>query len=71
MPLFRKYEYTRNSLHAMFSVASRQEVKIVEFYSSEGAPKLPLAMDKAFRLNSMSVEEFERDWVRKLHGDWP
>ena len=50
----------------MFYVASRQEVKIVKFYSSEGAPELPLAMNKAFRLNSLSLEEFEKDWVRTL-----
>lgn len=50
MALFREYEYTRVSLHAQFYVASRQEVKIVEFYGSEGAPKLPLEMNAAFRL---------------------
>ena len=66
MPLFREYEYTRISLHSMFSIASRSEVKIVEFYSSEGAPKLPQAMNEAFRLKSMSPEEFEKDWVRTL-----
>ena len=64
MPLFREYEHTRCLLHAMFAIASRQEVKIVEFYSSEGASKLPSAMQEAFRLNSMAPEEFKQDWVR-------
>lgn len=64
MALFREYEYTRTSLHAQFYMASRQEVKIVEFYSSGWAPELPLAMNAAFRLKSMSLEEFEKDWVR-------
>lgn len=66
MPLLREYEHTRISLHAMFLMASRQEIKIVEFYGSEGAPKLPLEMNKAFRLESMSPKEFEKDWVRTL-----
>ena len=48
----------------MLAMAARQEVKIAEFYSSKGAPKLPLAMNEAFRLGSMSLEEFEKDWVR-------
>ena len=64
MPLFREYEHTRVFLHAMFAIASRQEVKIVEFYSSKGASKLPSAMQNAFRLNSMALEEFRQDWVR-------
>lgn len=45
MALFREYEYTRTSLHAQFYMASRQELKIVEFYSSGWAPELPLAMN--------------------------
>lgn len=69
MPRFREYEYTRNSMHAMYRVASRQEVKIFEFYSSEGAPKLPQAMKEAFRLGSLSLEEFEQKWVRVLLRD--
>lgn len=69
MPIFREYEYTRNSLHAQFYVAARQEVKIVEFYSSEGAPKLPQAMNTALRLNSLSLKEFEEYWVRTLWRD--
>lgn len=64
MPLFREYENSRISLHAMLSLASRQEVKIVEFYDSEGAPEFPLAVNKAFRLGSMSLEEFDKEWVR-------
>ena len=64
MPTFREYEHTRISLQAMFTIASRQEVKIVEFYSSEGAPELPPAMNEAFRLKAMSLEEFKEDWVR-------
>lgn len=63
MPLFREYEYTRISFHTMLSLASRQEVKIAEFYNSEGAPEFPPAMNKVFRLGSMSLEEFEKDWV--------
>ena len=48
----------------MLSLASRRELKIVEFYNSEGAPELPLALNKAFRLGSMSLEEFKKEWVR-------
>ena len=66
MPLFREYEHTRISLHAMFAIAAWQEVKIVEYYSSEGASELPQAMNEAFRLNSMTHEEFRKDWVRTL-----
>ncbi|CAD6591426.1 MAG: hypothetical protein ASARMPRED_005383 [Alectoria sarmentosa] len=62
MPVFREYEYTRNELHSLFYVAARQEVKIVEFYSSEGAPKLPQAMNTALKLNSLSPKEFEEYW---------
>lgn len=69
MPLFREYEYTRISLHALFYVASRQEIKIVEYYSSEGAPKLPPVINQAFKLKSLSLEEFEKDWVRTLRRD--
>ena len=69
MALLREYEYTRASLHAQFYVASRQEVKIVEFYSSEGAPKLPPKMNAAFKLKSQSPKEFEKDWVRILQRD--
>lgn len=64
MPLFREYEYTRLSLHAIFYTASRQEVKIVEFYSSRGALRLPRAIKKAFRLGPLSLKEFEKSSVR-------
>ena len=66
MPRFREYEYTRTSLHAMYRVSSWQEVKIVEFYSSEGAPKLSQAMKKALGLGSLCLEEFDQRWVRIL-----
>ena len=64
MPRFREYEYIRNSLHAMCCVASRQQEKIVEFYSSKGAPELPQAVNKAFRLGRLPIEEFDKRWVR-------
>ena len=48
----------------MTYTASRQEVKIVQYHSSEEAPELSLAMSKLFRLNSMSPVDFEKDWVR-------
>ena len=63
MPLFREYEYTRVSFHAMIAIAAWQEVKIVEFYKSEGAPKLPRAIKEVLRLEKMSLEEFKQDWV--------
>ena len=66
MPLFRVYEYNRHALNAMLSILSWQEVKIIEFYSGKGAPEFPLAMRKAFRLESMSLEEFEKNWVGAL-----
>lgn len=66
MPIFRDYENTRTSLHALLCVASQQEVKIFEFYSGEGAPELPQAMDEAFKLGSLSLEEFKKEWVRAL-----
>lgn len=64
MPLFREYEYNRKSMYTMLYLASRQEVKIFEFFNSKGAPEFPRAMNEAFRLGSMSLEEFEKDWVR-------
>ena len=66
MPTFREYEHTRSELHALFFVASRQEVKIVEFYSSEGAPEFPQAMSEIFKLEFLSPEEFKENWVRAL-----
>ena len=69
MPCFREYEHTRTSIHAMLCLVSRQEFKIVEFYSNEGAPEFPPAMKEAFKLESLSLEEFEKDWVRALQGD--
>lgn len=53
----------------MSYTASLREVKIVEFYCSEEAPELSLAMNKVLRLNSMSLEEFEKDWVRTWRRD--
>ena len=53
----------------MFYTASLQEVKIVEFYCSEEAPELSLAMNKVLKLNLMSLEEFEKDWVRTWRKD--
>ena len=64
LPLLREYEHTRNALHAMFFTASRQELKIVEWYSSHESLKLPQAVSEVFRLGSMSLKEFEKDWVR-------
>ena len=65
MALFREYENSRIGLAALFYTTSRQEVKIVEFYYSKAA-KLPPAMNVAFRLKSLSPEEFEKDWVCTL-----
>ena len=69
MPRFREYEYTRNALQATCRVAARQQVKIVEFYSGEGAPKLPQVLKHALRLGSLSFEEFDQRWVRVLRRD--
>ena len=66
MPVFREYEYNRIASNAMLSIISRQEVKIVEFYSGKEAPEFPLEMKEAFRLESMSLEEFEKNWVGTL-----
>ncbi len=55
----------------MLSVMARQEVKIVEFYSSEGSPDFPSEMVEIFTLLSMSPEEFEKDWVRKEQEHLP
>ena len=66
MSTFREYEYARTELHTLFYMASRQEVKIVEFYCSEGAPEFPQAMNEIFKLGSLSLEEFEKELVRAL-----
>ncbi|CAF9914578.1 hypothetical protein IMSHALPRED_001949 [Imshaugia aleurites] len=62
MPLFREYEYTRLSLQAISYTACRRDVKIVEFYSSRGAPRLPWMMRKAYGFKSRSPEKFEMKW---------
>ena len=69
MPNFREYEYNRIASNAMLSIISRQEVKIVEFYSGKGAPEFPLEMKEVFQLESMSLEEFEKNWVGTLQGN--
>ena len=69
LPLFREYEYTRTALFATVSIFSRQEVKIIDFYSGEGAPEFPSAMREIFRLESMPLEEFEKQWVGTLQGN--
>ena len=69
MSTFREYDYIRTELHSLFYMASRQEVKIVEFYSSEGAPEIPQAMNEVFKLESLSLEEFEKESVRALLRD--
>ena len=66
MPYFREYEYNRTALNAMLSILSWQEVKIIEFYSGKEAPEFPSAMREAFRLESMSLKEFEKNWVGAL-----
>ena len=53
----------------MSYTVSLREVKIVEFYCGEEAPELSLAMNKVLKLNSMSLEEFEKDWVRTWRRD--
>ena len=69
MPLFRQYEYTRISMCSLLYIVLRQEVKIVEFYNAEGAPEFPKEMQEVFNFDSMSVEEFEKEWVRISCGD--
>ena len=69
MPLLRKYEYNRIASNAMLLIISRQEVKITEFYSDRQAPEFPLAMRQAFKLGSMTLEEFEKHWVGTLRGN--
>ena len=56
-------------MHTLFYMACRQEVKILEFYSSEGAPEFPQAMNEVFKLESLSLEEFEKESVRALLRD--
>ena len=56
-------------MQALSYTASLQEMKIVEFYGSDGAPELSLAMNEVFRLNSMSPEDFKKDWVRAWRRD--
>lgn len=69
MPFLREYEYNRILLQALYYIASRQEVKILEFYGRKGAPPLPQAMKEAFQLGSLSLEKFEEEWVRTSWSD--
>lgn len=63
LPLFREYDYKRTAVNAMLSIIAWQEVKIFEYYSGKRAPEFPLAMKEILRLESASLEEFEKDWV--------
>ena len=69
LPLFREYDHYRTALFAMLSILARSEVKIIEFFSGRRAPEFPAAMRQVFRLEFMSLEEFEKDWVGILQGN--
>ena len=53
----------------MLYTASLQELKVVQFHSSEEAPELSLEMKEVLRLDLVTPGEFEKDWVRTWRRD--
>ena len=63
----RKYEYHRIALEALCYVASREEMKIMEFFmSKKGASYLSLAIAKAFKIESRTLADLEKEWTDRI-----